>query len=101
MRVELGMKNGIVRIKHLMSDLNNIVDSDYNGDNGEEFCREDTLECGYKSDLAKDLFDSDEKELYDTIEYVINQCYNCYYSFIYNIEELRDGKYYVSVAYNE
>ena len=81
------------------------IDSDYNGDNGDEHYREDTLALGYKTEAHRIVDETFSDEFDDTtnitnlLDYINEYCHGSYsINFTYNIVEVEDC-YVVAVAY--
>ena len=104
--LDLSLKVKKVSMSNIHEDMEDLTDSDFNGENGIEYVSEEAMNLGFDSNLdfaisrAAIAHHGDLKKI---ISEVLEECYgdsSYYRKMTYHILELDESTMIVSVAYN-
>ena len=103
-KCDLGFAAREVSRETLLEDLSELLDSDFNGDNGGEYTSKEALDNGFESDLEMAVHEAKIKfgeNIRDIVEYVIDKDYNqdYYQEYAKKLFEIDKDNLLVALAY--
>ncbi len=100
----LGHKAMMIERKSFCSDLWEMVDADFSGENGIKYASEETIKAGFDSNYAAAFHCASEMygdDMVKIIDYVLKENYGqqYYYENSHSTIKVNDNKVFVSLAY--